>query len=984
MMHTVPKELRGATLGVAHQWVRTKTDSREYVLKNPSGERVSLAELTNGSVVEVDIIGAMKNPAHPAEFTARDYGMGRKVNLTHILPEEVTPTLVSSMVTSQGLFGAIQSLSMLLSRPISDTVPVSAAAQDILNARRVGVSGSVLALRNPAPKAPYGFGRSYGGRILGQEIAEKDKEMQEYVSAAVKALDNADFSISEGEIENFTKNVLIPYLLAAHANQRAIEYIRKYVLPAKDMMSKERQRALDREFKYMVEHMATSPKDFFHGKEYAIIAHPGFNYPAFGPTVLPVPSRKSDTRIIRNLEDFFEDAGNPPRYQGGDIVIRSGNRNSRFQFLFEDTGRVTEVLNWQNLMKKVRRMDFKGLDNLLFGKPQTSFEHATMEAYIEATQKMGGVAKAKWLNGTYDVPACVAMSLPGMRPTPVNWPVPLILALMEVLFNNRTKEFSYDTKKAYAMTLSRKEVSVEHGGEKYVVDPRMEADDMIQSITEQVKSHGLATEGEDGEAQASVVVPHVMNKALKQVDIEASIEGVKVNNIDLSSLVTDAVSLALTKHGYEASEEDIKLATVIVIQSFRDANEGSILVVDYEEALLDVLKEDLEVRREINDEFEEKQMEIGKKRRARSVTEAVKPETPLDHVNTQVEALVKEIFEDAKNFHVNFTSPGLLSGEINSTAALLLDDIINQDEVSNLNLILSQKEKQFIAESRGDEYNEMKAMVEAVSALSQLFSDNYGAIKASMDTYLVIPWAAALARAFNEVDAKVAMGVRIPETTMNKYENYLTLLRTTAGLTKADIKNAFRDDSITGITNSSLVFGDDTLDWDAAHESIMTKVFGQIKMSEHQLPTLPLSVTRPLRDDVVRARAAEVLEAVKNGQAGLGLQQDLAGDNKFNKPAWRQLNALRAKDAPEWISASPKVLAIKESISDILAGTTPRTFPREPDTEAPRIPTIMESDSDEEGTEEPVTEGTEEPVTEAPRIPTIMEPYDPASIERKF
>jgi hypothetical protein len=162
-------------------------------------------------------------------------------------------------------------------------------------------------------------------------------------------------------------------------------------------------------------------------------------------------------------------------------------------------------------------------------------------------------------------------------------------------------------------------------------------------------------------------------------------------------------------------------------------------------------------------------------------------------------------------------------------------------------------------------------------------------------------------------------------------------------------------------------------------------VFGQIKMSEHQLPTLPLSVTRPLRDDVVRARAAEVLEAVKNGQAGLGLQQDLAGDNKFNKPAWRQLNALRAKDAPEWISASPKVLAIKESISDILAGTTPRTFPREPDTEAPRIPTIMESDSDEEGTEEPVTEGTEEPVTEGTgRIPTIMQPYDPDSIERKF
>ena len=122
-----------ATLGKAHQWVRSITDTREYALENPDGERISLADLTNGSTKQVRVVGEVKkNPAHPAAFTGRSFGMNQHVNLTHILPEEVKPALVSSMVREQGLFGAVQSLSILLARPLKDFTPTSPMAEEIL------------------------------------------------------------------------------------------------------------------------------------------------------------------------------------------------------------------------------------------------------------------------------------------------------------------------------------------------------------------------------------------------------------------------------------------------------------------------------------------------------------------------------------------------------------------------------------------------------------------------------------------------------------------------------------------------------------------------------------------------------------------------------------------------------------------------------------------------------------------------------------
>ena len=149
----------------------------------------------------------MQNPAHPAAFTGRTFGMNRHVNLTHILPEEVKPALVSSMVREQGLFGAVQSLSILMARPLKEFTPVSPMAEEILRARFYDFDDSGIALRNPAP---IGLGRSYGGRLLGQENAMQDAALKKFVGEAIDNIDKIDVTVAE--MDNFVNNCLTPFL----------------------------------------------------------------------------------------------------------------------------------------------------------------------------------------------------------------------------------------------------------------------------------------------------------------------------------------------------------------------------------------------------------------------------------------------------------------------------------------------------------------------------------------------------------------------------------------------------------------------------------------------------------------------------------------------------------------------------------------------------------------------------------------------------
>ena len=586
MMHSVPKTLHGATLGKAHQWVRSITDTREYALENPDGERISLADLTNGSTKQVRVVGEVKkNPAHPAAFTGRSFGMNQHVNLTHILPEEVKPALVSSMVREQGLFGAVQSLSILLARPLKDFTPTSPMAEEILRSMFYDYKGGAVPLRNPAP---VGFGRSYGGRILGEEIAARDAALMKYVEEAVKKTDSID--LTEGELDNFLKNSFVPYMLAAEANRRAISYIRRFILPAAKEFNV-RGTALQREFDYMVKHMATDPAHFYHGKEFAIIAHPAFLFPQFGPVVLPVPvgdpkKKKEDeaTKYATDvIDDLFVNAGNPPRFDKGTFVRRESDYKRDDKYLVEFLGdylvggsKVGGVMDWQYVKDRMKKFDI-GVIVRAFGTKITTGDrmaYASDESeFIEAFKKLKDKDTKEILEKASEQQsaALFVMDLHGMKPRPTDWPDALVLSAMEVFSKNRAgmsgkmtlvEKLETDAKFDFMEPIT---VEVSEGGHTASIEVDFTKLDELQGKlnAEWAPFIGMAP------PQASNVIMEALKIATPKGMLITD-ANLSTSSISIGELMAEAVSLAVTKHGYEADEDDIRFVTALIIKAAQE------------------------------------------------------------------------------------------------------------------------------------------------------------------------------------------------------------------------------------------------------------------------------------------------------------------------------------------------------------------------------------------------------------------------------
>jgi len=630
MMHTVPKTLRGASLGKAHQWVRSITDSREYALENPSGESISLGDLTNGTTTEVRIVGSVKqNPAHPATFTSRRFGANRHTtNLTHVLPEEVQPALVSAMVREHGLFGAVQSLSMLMARPLNAFTASSPMAEELLRARFYDYKGGALPLRNPTP--PIGFGRSFGGRLLGEEVAETDAAMMKYVKEAMAPAANVQGLATAGEVRNFVDSAFTPYLLAAEANRRAIEYIRQHILPvAKEL--KIRGKALQREFDYMVKHMATDPADFYNGKDFSINAHPAFLFPGFGVVVLPPPvdpktlSKRDDAYfenefMIARVNDLFMNAGNPPQYRGGTFVRRTDKNEKALRpprrmrpagpqparpekyavdflgdYMLGGSQRGGDF-NWDFIKERAKKLDIGAIVGAFDDLAKAGLVDATdapladdAGAYVEAYQTLTSKQQADILQrGQAKFPPVVwVMDLVGMRPRPTDWPDSLVLAAMQVVAKYRTNvganatlDFNFNADVSGPET-----VTVPVGAAGAAVPPititiaDLAAPDLIPGG--QVETDIAAAMAALGGAAAVAPPPPAfeaytlaIQQRLRNMNFNNLMMG-GTNPVSMGDVMLEAVSLAITKYGYESSAEDIRFVTALMLKSLPQIQNAS-------------------------------------------------------------------------------------------------------------------------------------------------------------------------------------------------------------------------------------------------------------------------------------------------------------------------------------------------------------------------------------------------------------------------
>ena len=515
-MQIVPSSLIGASLGEAHKWVREQMvfsnpgkPMADYTLKNQDGKAISLSDLTKGRASHVTIVGAgsttRRNPASPGElagFMEIPKPMHRN-RLTALTQDDITPALYNAMVNEYGLFGATQTLSILLTRPVSPSLHHTQKTTNLIRARK---GESLLPLHrylpqrkqerkqqnkerrdrnrnsrnrgggggrpkpNPTPGEATNAAVALGlGATVPQAAARMgragglnlslDKTTQDIRREVDRMLDNAEDAFQDGEagalvsvanrmsikyenseeiFRNFAQNVLSPYLITSTANTNALKYINEYILPAMRNIvgnSDKKRRKLDTQYRYIVNKLATDPKDFYMGTELALIAHPGFLFPRAGLALMPVPENTRDMAFRA-----FQQAGTPPTYDPNTGFIATVGPSDRVgvaylnQNTFEQINSET-FAQGRNINRVSQVID--SLINVIERYGET--DSTGFNVLKRDTQSMARMAGNELYERIAGMPAFYFTDLPGIRPIPTNWPQQLILAMMETLAKNRDR-----------------------------------------------------------------------------------------------------------------------------------------------------------------------------------------------------------------------------------------------------------------------------------------------------------------------------------------------------------------------------------------------------------------------------------------------------------------------------------------------------------------------------------------------------------------
>ena len=511
-MHSVPNSLMGASLGQAHKWVREQMvlsnpgkPMADYTLTNESGKRINLSDLTRGKASHVTINaagGVRSNPSSVAEirgFMEVPKPMHAS-RLTALTQDQITPALYNAMVKEFGLFGATQTLSILLTRPVSPSLHHTQKTANLIRARKgesllpqhrfmpktkreqkkqerqdnKNKQRNARGRRNPrnnptsaeatdaATALGLGADVPAAARRLdraGMLSLDLDKTTTDIRREVDRMLDNAEDAFETGEagalvsvanrmslryensqeiFNNFARNVLAPYLITSTANINSLKYINEYILPAmRDVIgsSDKKRRKLDKQYKYLVNKLATDPKDFYMGTELALIAHPGFLFPRAGLVLMPIPEHTRDMAFRA-----FSQIGTPPRFDPatGFVMVPEKSDKSGVAYLGRDSFRNIRDENFGRRRNLQRVMG--AVNNLVDVIERYGETDSTgFNVLVKETRSMAAMAGNELYERIQGTPAFYFVDLPGIRPIPTNWPQGLIMAMMEVLGSNRER-----------------------------------------------------------------------------------------------------------------------------------------------------------------------------------------------------------------------------------------------------------------------------------------------------------------------------------------------------------------------------------------------------------------------------------------------------------------------------------------------------------------------------------------------------------------
>jgi hypothetical protein len=313
----VPSSLQGGSLLDAHKWVKSQMARRnpggtaDYTLADSMGNPMTLSDLvrSNPNEVEIDIIGGRgavrSNPSLPlpADFVpSPDFPRGGNFS-TQLLPRDLDPALVERMVAQEGVFGAVNTLTILLTQRSADE-GISPTTAGLLYAH------SAIPRTNPSGKTPFLADVAkdmYDSEIMIHRYLDRHgiTDVTQQETAIGKAKVSAKYDLTQRTLEQFVKEVLAPFLAVASANRGALRTINKI---SAGMDSNEKKDFANNYGKLMYL-MPTKAEDFMKGREYGLVASSEFIYPVFAMKLLSDKEINTLLEVAKKFPNNLEASG---------------------------------------------------------------------------------------------------------------------------------------------------------------------------------------------------------------------------------------------------------------------------------------------------------------------------------------------------------------------------------------------------------------------------------------------------------------------------------------------------------------------------------------------------------------------------------------------------------------------------------------------------------------------------------------------------
>ena len=594
----VPKNLAGGSLLDAHKWVKAQMakqnprGSADYTLRSMDGHNLTLSDLIRSNPCnEIEIVtggesDARSNPngiVIPTNFS-HSPSFPRVANFSSdLLPSRLDPQLVERMVAQEGLFGAVQTLTILLSQR-SVTESISPTVAGLLYAH------SAIPRQNPSVKTPF-LGeaakqmydsdiriRQYLDQQFGQDIEAQD-------SIIGKASISAKYGLTKRDLDRFVADVLAPFLAIAPANRAAFRTINKRMpdirsdeelrdeLPRKssDPSWFNRESDFKNAYAKLMELMPTKAEDFYHGREYGLIANPKCIYPILAHRIL------TPEVIIQLLHVAHSYPDNLRAINMGNRRVL-GLRLSRSQARIIRHRTVTPV--WRRWFRRVLMPTMANIDDsfrakLVLASGEKPDDESYIENIVEAIQAPGLVDRIDPESNYF----IFAQGIGGFFPSPPKkWPAQVVYSVMDAFLmalpdivdiDNPSNNYHSNV----YMSAAQPEISdsdefiLNKKGNKITLaeiqdqgadpDERAKTVDKMDDITPEAK--------ERLKANGAAFVTHMINNHVNNTFLVDAKAGKSI-----FELLFEVMEIATSKYNYEMADSDITFALMLIDFSIRE------------------------------------------------------------------------------------------------------------------------------------------------------------------------------------------------------------------------------------------------------------------------------------------------------------------------------------------------------------------------------------------------------------------------------